>query len=444
MSNINNDMNKNIINNQTLENINNRKIESHSDDFEIVNKYFNMFPHKNNTYIDVGAYIGTTIIPYSKKFKRIIGFESSIENFNLLEKNIEFNKINNCEIYNHEIYKKTCNGNMYQHEHNSGYYYLVEDDNGSMHCKKLDDIMDEKNIENVDFLKIDSEGCELYVLEGAKKLIEKWKPFIQFKSKELSKIFYNVDENDIIMFLKNLGYITFDIKKKGKNLFFYYPNETLSILPHHLYCFWTGNNEMSENRKKNLEEIKKVTKANVKFIRNLEVYNYMIPSQPFHPAFDYLSETHKADYLRLYFMHYYGGGYTDIKKHTSSWEKYYDKLLNEKELFGIGYAEIGENGVAYKPVSQYWNLLIGNCSYIFKPNTEFTRKWISEVHLLLDNKLEELKKNPSTFPQDCKEARKGYPIEWNEMLGRIFHRLNYEFNEKISRDLPPPLFNNYR
>jgi hypothetical protein len=169
----------------------------------------------------------------------------------------------------------------------------------------------------------------------------------------------------------------------------------------------------------------------------------MIPSSPFHPAFEFLSETHKADYLRMYFMHYYGGGYADIKKQTSSWSESYNKLINT-HLIGIGYQEMDKSGIAYLPVAEYWQSLIGNCSYIFKPNTYFTRKWLNDVHLLLDTKFEELKKNPSSCPQDCKEKGIGYPIEWNEMLGRIFHRLNYDFKEEISIDLPPPIFNNYR
>ena len=423
--------------------INNGITEPYPVDLEIVNKYFKMFPHKNGTYIDVGAHIGTTIIPYTNMFKRIIGFDACSDNFKFLEKNIQYNNITNCEIYNHAIYKETCNGNMYVHGSNSGCYFLKIEENGSTHCKKLDDVMEDKNIENVDFLKIDTEGAELFVLEGAKRLIEKYKPFIQFQVNELSKVIYNIDEQDIVIFLKKLGYLPFNIEKKGANVFFYHPNETLSIIPKHLYCFWTGKNEMSNNRRECFEQMKNITDTNVKLISNQEVYNYMIPSNPFHPAFEYLSETHKADYLRMYFMHYYGGGYADIKKQTSSWAECYNKLLNT-DLIGIGYPEINELGIAYPPVSKYWNMLIGNCSYIFKPNTDFTRKWLNDVHILLDSKLDELKKNPSSFPQDCKEKGTGYPIEWNEMLGRIFHRLNYEFKEKITGDLPTPIFRNYR
>jgi hypothetical protein len=41
-----------------------------------------------------------------------------------------------------------------------------------------------------------------------------------------------------------------------------------------------------------------------------------------HPGVQYLSGNHKADYFRVYFMYYYGGGYADIKRQVGSWQKY--------------------------------------------------------------------------------------------------------------------------
>ena len=54
----------------------------------------------------------------------------------------------------------------------------------------------------------------------------------------------------------------------------------------------------------------------------------------------------------------------------------------------------------------------------------------------MDKKYEELKKNPSTFPRDKKELNNGYPIEWNELLGRIFHKYVYYYKDKVIRTLP--------
>ena len=63
---------------------------------------------------------------------------------------------------------------------------------------------------------------------------------------------------------------------------------------------------------------------------------------------------------------------------------------------------------------------------------------------LLDTKLEKLKSHPATSPQDSAEKGLGYPIEWNEMLGRIFHRIIYNHLDKLSFDVPMPVFSDYR
>ena len=63
---------------------------------------------------------------------------------------------------------------------------------------------------------------------------------------------------------------------------------------------------------------------------------------------------------------------------------------------------------------------------------------------LLDNKFDDLKSNPSTNFRDCKELGNGYPIEWNEMLGRIFHRICYKYNNKILNTLPTLIFKGYK
>jgi hypothetical protein len=163
---------------------------------------------------------------------------------------------------------------------------------------------------------------------------------------------------------------------------------------------------------------------------------YILPDHPLHPAYQYLSETHKADYLRTYFMHFHGGGYSDIKKASGSWIESFTQM-NTTDAWMCGYKEI-EGGVAYAPNADKWRVMVGNGAYICKPQTELTAKWYSEMLALLDSKLDALRLHPSSFPQDCSEVSP-YPIGWNEMLGRIFHRVSYEYSDKIINILPMPV-----
>ena len=201
-----------------------------------------------------------------------------------------------------------------------------------------------------------------------------------------------------------------------------------------IYCFWTGTNEMSENRKKCLDNLTKYSGVPVILVTPTNLNKFIIKDKPLHEGYQYLSETHKSDYLRTYFMRFHGGGYSDIKKTTGDWNDSFTKL-NNSDKWIIGYREY-EGGSANKSLTDDWKDLIGNGAYICKPNTPFVIEWYNNMNSVMDTKYEELKKNPSTFPRDKKELNNGYPIEWNELLGRIFHKYVYYYKDKVMRTLP--------
>jgi hypothetical protein len=209
-----------------------------------------------------------------------------------------------------------------------------------------------------------------------------------------------------------------------------------------IYTFWTGDNEMSKNRKDCIQQLKNTTGCKVELITKETLNSYILDRVPLHEAYNYLSETHKADYLRTYFMNFYGGGYSDIKKTTGSWKSSFD-CMNNSDKWICGYQEI-DGGVAYEPLKDKWRELIGNGAYICKPNTPLTNEWYGDMMKLLDEKSVALKKNPAKFPQDSAEKGTGYPIEWNEMNGRIFHKLVYKYKEHVLQSLATPIFQNYR
>ena len=222
-----------------------------------------------------------------------------------------------------------------------------------------------------------------------------------------------------------------------------------------LFCFWTGPNELSEQRREALYSIVSTTDCPVLLVREHAIRDWELRSSPYHPAYEYLSETHKADYLRCYFMHHYGGGYTDIKQTSVSWREAFHQLRSSNAL-GIGYQEVAPESVA--PVGgsleielrENFRSLIGNGAYIFRPYSAFTKQWIEETHVFLDGKMEELRLNPARHPRDQSGAsfsdgtESCYPIGWTEMLGNIFHPLVYEFRHVILQANLAPSFSHYR
>jgi len=398
----------------------------------IVKRYLDMFPTRNRCFVDVGAHIGTTAAPYSRLFSTVHAYEPSSASYSFLVKNIKGNDLKNCTAYNIGLYSHTCTGVMKYHGGgNSGCFAFEPAEVGDVNCIRLDD----QNHEFVDFLKIDTEGSELFVLKGAEATLRKWKPLVQFETNELSQRLYGISTQKSIDYLKSLGYVEFDTSDPN-NIFLYVPR-----MEKRIFCFWTGNNPMSENRLRCLASILETTGVSVSFVTPTNLSSYILQAHPLHPGFEHLSAVHKADYLRTYFMHFYGGGYTDIKRQTGSWKPFFD-TLETSDAYIIGYTESGPGDIACREVEHMWRELVGNCSYICKPNTPFTYDWYTSMIKLMDQKLTFLRMYPATHPRDAKEYS-NYPIEWNELLGRIFHKVCSEYRSKLLRGLPHPIFGGY-
>lgn len=234
--------------------------------------------------------------------------------------------------------------------------------------------------------------------------------------------------------LEEMGYLPFS----ARNGLFYCPNDTLNLVPRILFCLWTGENAMSVNRAACLRDVRERTGVDVRLLTPENIENYVLPDVPLHPAYPFLSATHKADYLRTYLMHFYGGGYADVKIQRCDWNGSFEALLSDPRLLGVGYPEIGARGVANDSVREHWERLVGTGAFIFRPNTTLTRAWFERLTAVLDERLDELRCHPASNPQDRREDGTGYPIEWTEILGRIFHPLNYEFHDRIARTLVCP------
>jgi len=199
--------------------INNGQCEPYLRELDIIKRYLTIYPSCNNTFIDVGGHIGTQSLPYSKIFKNVIAFEPNKKSYNFFYENIKLNNIDNIIVYNKGVYNKNTYCKVVQHSDvNSGCFYIKECDKqdiNSIEVIKLDDL----NINNVDFIKIDTEGSELLVLEGAIELISKYKPVIQVETNYTSENFFGYKKDSIYEFMKQNEYKPFD--DDGNNPIFY-------------------------------------------------------------------------------------------------------------------------------------------------------------------------------------------------------------------------------
>ena len=222
-----------------------------------------------------------------------------------------------------------------------------------------------------------------------------------------------------------------------------------------IFCIWSGNEIMSENRLMALWTLFRNAGCPIAFITRETVSQWIKPEYPLHPAYEYLSSTHKADYLRCYLMHHYGGGYTDIKQTHANWHPFFEALEQQPAKLALGYHEIA-NGIPHvsgeegNRIRQAHHELIGLCAFIFRRNSSLTQEWLARTEQLLDQKLEALKQHPAQHPLDQTGVilpdgnASLYPLRWAEMLGEIFHPLIYRERAALTHAAIEPIFAGYR
>lgn len=171
---------------------------------------------ENSAFCDIGSNIGNHSLFFLKKGKAKKGyiFEPINSTFNTMKKNIEINKlINNTELFNLGISNKECMASINQYdETNTGGTSLKNDKSGDLKLISLDSL----NLkDNIILFKIDVEGFEKDVIDGALKTIKKYKPYIMIEIQEqnfdyindkLSKIGYSVEKYDnenCLFYIKN-------------------------------------------------------------------------------------------------------------------------------------------------------------------------------------------------------------------------------------------------
>ena len=200
--------------------INNGLSQPYPRELNIIKSYLQKYPDRNNTYIDIGAHFGTTSIPYSKLYNQIYSFEANKDNYSLLEHNISLNNIKNIKPFNLGIHNKITNCVSHKHDDNSGSIVMKETDIETVDTIKMLPLDNIDFNESIDFIKIDTEGSELFVLEGAKHTIHKYKPLIQVETNHCSEKFFNYNKKKKNDFMYSMNYKILD--DDGNDPIFYY------------------------------------------------------------------------------------------------------------------------------------------------------------------------------------------------------------------------------
>jgi FkbM family methyltransferase len=151
------------------------KIETPEDEF------IKKLAKPNMVIVDIGAHWGGFSLLFGKLMEgkgKVISFEASKRNFNILRKNICINRLTDIvKPFHFAVGDKETLLKFPLAATSSGHNSLIRKDlpiKGYEEVKqiKLDDFLPDLGIEKIDFLKIDIEGYEYFALKGAEKLIK--------------------------------------------------------------------------------------------------------------------------------------------------------------------------------------------------------------------------------------------------------------------------------
>lgn len=183
----------------------------------LINAFFGLMNQKTEPFVvlDVGAQTGCfTLLSKFLPFSQWYAFEPIQEAADLLKGNLEANAIQNVEVHQLAISDQagsallklpidchwglTTLGSTPKRfgTYNTRY----------VECMDLDTFVMNKEIKKVDYIKIDTEGWELYVLRGGKEMIKRDRPTILMEFNRINMEQCQVNPDDIIGFLRELDY----------------------------------------------------------------------------------------------------------------------------------------------------------------------------------------------------------------------------------------------
>lgn len=165
--------------------------------------------------LDVGANIGY----YSVIMSKLIGNDGKIYSFeptkyfrDVLEVNLKINSITNVTVLSYGLsdFKKSLEiqiGSSSASLHNTSEKEdLLRE---TIELNVLDEVINELDINRIDFIKIDVDGHEPAFLKGALKTIEKYKPIVLLEVMHLNYLNYGISAWDFYDYLKQLGFHIF-------------------------------------------------------------------------------------------------------------------------------------------------------------------------------------------------------------------------------------------
>lgn len=155
--------------------------------------------HKRRVALDIGGHVGLWSRIMAKDFERVIAFEplrAHVECFQMNLEGIENVRLNHCALGD-----KPGKIRVHMPIDNTGHAHVLSDEGEEVACRTLDSYL----FENVDFIKIDTEGFESFILEGGKETILRNRPLIVVEQKPGNAERYGRGQMAAVLTLRTWG-----------------------------------------------------------------------------------------------------------------------------------------------------------------------------------------------------------------------------------------------
>ncbi len=166
-------------------------------------KYISNF----NNAIDVGTWIGDSTVLMCEKFSQVYAFEA---NPNLIEScnaNLNSRNLKNFQLFDIALSnKKSVQKFVTAKKSTSAAWVTTIDEIDSPYIDVQTTTLDSFNFSNIDFIKIDVDGHEGFMIEGCINFLEKNNPVIAIEHKQSSAQLRQKDSPDPLKFLEDQGY----------------------------------------------------------------------------------------------------------------------------------------------------------------------------------------------------------------------------------------------
>jgi methyltransferase, FkbM family len=171
-----------------------------------LHKFQAAFPYIKNFRhaVDIGAHVGLWSRVLARCFARLTAFEPIEEHRVCFKENVRLGQ--GCEI---ELYPVALSGSE-----EALRFAIAPDNSGSTHVKMVDDgagpqvvarALDSFALSQIDFVKIDCEGYEYFILKGAEETVRRDRPCIVVEQKPGKGSMYGLDDRDAVKLLQSWG-----------------------------------------------------------------------------------------------------------------------------------------------------------------------------------------------------------------------------------------------